>query len=150
GPTSSLLSPHSGLFLGSWWCVVGVHGTFETVREDGFDGFGGAGQGFVYDFPLAFVETTKHPIHLAALEPDGAVHAYAQAGEVLGAQVLDDAGYAVVPARRAFSPDAYGAQGQGDVVVNHQHALQGDLVVTGQRAHRLAAQVHVGAGLGEN
>ena len=54
--------------------------------------------------------------------------------------------HAVVARGAAVEPELHAADRQVELVVGHEHVLGRNLVVVDRRAHRLAAQVHVGLG----
>ena len=76
--------------------------------------------------------------------------AEAEAAEGVGAQFLDDVGEAVVSAVGALFAHTDSAQRQGNVVVDNQKVLDGNLLLIQPIFHRLAAQVHIGGGLDDH
>jgi hypothetical protein len=105
--------------------------------------------GFHHQDFLLRLEGQQHVgrrVHLAGRTAD----AEADSGEFLGAQMLDDALHALLPARAAVLADAQGSQWEVHVVENDDDLAWRNLVEARQRADRLAAEVHVGLRLGED
>src|SRR6478735_6516556 len=65
------------------------------------------------------------------------------------AKVFNDRGEAVMATGRAIRPKAKLTERKGHVVEDHEHLRGFDLVELTERAHRLAAEVHVGQRLAE-
>src|SRR5690606_10183387 len=90
--------------------------------------------------------------HVLTLAPTGKIiaDAEAQPGVFLGADERIDAGQPIVAAGATLGPDADGAERQGQVVGDHQEAVHRNVLLVQPVAYRLAAEVHVRAGLDQH
>jgi hypothetical protein len=135
--------------VGELFAVVVVHGELDAAQREGFDGFAGLGGALLEQRCLVVAELAEHEVCLMAAR-ELVADAEAQAGVLVGAEALGDALQTVVAALASGGLHAQGAQGQGDVVADHQQPLEVYLLLLDPVAHGVAAEVHVGRGFEEN
>ena len=126
--------------------VVVVHGEGKAAEGVGADGVAGLGDALAQQRLLVGQETAQYVIDLAAAG-EVASDAEAQALELLGAEDLGNVLEAVVAAVGSALADADGAEGQGDIVAEDKHALEGDVLLFHPITDGIARKIHVSGGL---
>src|SRR5579864_3092237 len=137
--------------------VEAAHGGVDAVVQPGLAGVGGALHDRRHGRFLGRREGREHVADEAFGGDRGArggralgwADADAQAGDLGGAQVLEDRLDATVAGRAAGAPQAQAAEGEVDLVVDHQHLLRRQAMALQQATRGEAAAVHVGLRLGE-
>ncbi|MPM98489.1 hypothetical protein SDC9_145677 [bioreactor metagenome] len=74
----------------------------------------------------------------------------AHARKIPAAQAGDNGAHAVVRARAAFLADTEGADGQFDVVIQHDEPLHRALIEMQQRLDTIAGEIHIGGRFHQN
>ena len=126
--------------------VADLHSPVKVILDEPLDALAGDGEEGSELFQLGGGEGGQHPVLHVIVGVGLLAHAEADAGELIRAQLVDDAPQSPLASVGAFSAHPHAAYVQAHVVRANDDMVGGDLVELGGGGHSLSRGVHVGLG----